>query len=78
MEVYFDEFERYRGQLLSKIPSLTQEYFLENFIGGLPGIRSIIRLLEPSTLEQSLKLARFYEHSQDIQSKKGSSYSLTD
>lgn len=29
VEVYFDEFEKCRGQLLSKIPSLTLEYFLE-------------------------------------------------
>lgn len=36
-----------QGQLLSKIPSLTHEYFLENFIGGLQSeIRGMIRLLE--------------------------------
>ncbi|KAL8101446.1 hypothetical protein AgCh_033370 [Apium graveolens] len=35
VEVYFDEFEKCRCQLLSKIPSLTSEYFMENFIGGL-------------------------------------------
>lgn len=75
VEAYFDEFEKCRGQLLSKIPSLTQEYFLENFVGGLQGeIKGMIRLLEPATLEQALKLARFYEQSQISQTKKGGSY----
>ncbi|KAL8135501.1 hypothetical protein AgCh_010225 [Apium graveolens] len=64
-----------RGQLLSKIPGLTPEYFLENFIGGLQAeIRSMIRLLEPRTLEQALKVARSYEQSQTSQPKKGNSY----
>lgn len=70
VELYFDEFEKCRRNLLNKIPSLTREYFLENFIGGLKSeIRSMFRLLEPSTLEQALKLARFYEHSHPSQPK---------
>lgn len=78
VESYFDEFEKCRGQLLSKIPSLTPEYFLENFIGGLQSeIKSMIRLLEPSTLEQALKLARFYEQSQGSQTRKGGTYRTT-
>lgn len=77
VEQYFDEFEKCRGQLLSKIPSLTSEYFLENFIGGLQiEIRGMIRLLEPSSLEQALKLARFYEQTQLSQPKKTSSYKV--
>lgn len=56
VEEYYDDFERCRGQLLKKIPSLTSEYFLENFVGGLQGdIKGMIRLLEPSTLSQALK-----------------------
>lgn len=75
VEFYFDEFERCRGQLLSKIPSLTQEYFLENLIGSLQSeIKAMIRLLEPTTLEQALNLARFYEQSQHSQSRKGGNY----
>ena len=71
MEEYFDEFEKSRGQLLRKIPSLTPEYFLENFIGGLQTeVRGMIRLLEPSTLEQALRLARSFEHNQANHSKK--------
>lgn len=71
VEAYYDEFEKCRGQLLSKIPSLTNEYFLENFIGGLQTeIKGMIRLLEPSSLEQALKLARFYEHTVVPSSKK--------
>lgn len=34
----------------------------------------MIRLLEPASLEQALKLARFYEQSQTSQTKKGGSY----
>ena len=67
VEDYFDEFEKSRGQLLSKIPSLTPEYFLENFIGGLQAeVRGMIRLLEPSTLEQAFNQAN--------QVKKGNTY----
>lgn len=74
VESYFDDFEKLRGQLLSKIPSLTNEYFLENFIGGLQlEIKSMIRLLEPSNLEQALKLARFYEQSLPATGKRGNS-----
>lgn len=71
VEAYFDDFEKCRGQLLMKIPSLTTEYFLENFIGGLQNdIRGMLRLLEPTTLEQALKLARFYEQTLNSQPKK--------
>lgn len=73
VEAYYDEFEKCRGQLLNKIPSLTNEYFMENFIGGLQTeIRGMIRLLEPSSLEQALKLARHYEQSITPQQKKTS------
>lgn len=73
VEAYYDEFEKCRGQLLDKIPSLTNEYFMENFIGGLQTeIRGMIRLLEPSSLEQALKLARHYEQSITPQQKKTS------
>nr|XP_017218446.1 PREDICTED: uncharacterized protein LOC108195935 [Daucus carota subsp. sativus] len=75
---YFDEFEKCRGQLLSKIPNLTQEYFLENFIRALQAdIRGMISLLEPTTLEQALKLARYYEQTQPNQFKKGAPYKTT-
>lgn len=73
VEAYFDEFEKCRGQLLMKIPSLTAEYFLENFIGGLQGeIKGMLRLLGPATLEQALKLARYYEQTLASQSKRSS------
>lgn len=72
MELYYDEFEKSRGQILKKLPSLTEEYFLENFIGGLQGeIKGMLRLLEPSTLEQALKHARYYEQTLASQPKKG-------
>ena len=71
VEAYFDDFEKCRGQLLMKIPGLTNEYFLENFIGGLQNdIRGMLRLLEPVTLEQALKLARYYEQTLGSQPKK--------
>lgn len=62
VEEYYDEFEKIRGQILKKIPSLTTDYFLENFVGGLnQEIKGMIRLLEPTSLEQALRLARHYE-----------------
>lgn len=76
VEHYYDEFEKCRGQLLRKIPSLTSEYFLENFIGGLQGeIKGMIRLLEPNTLEQALRLARYYESTLNMSSKRSNSFS---
>lgn len=74
VEKYYDEFERCRGQLLKKIPSLTPKYFLENFVGGLQGeIKGMIRLLEPNSLAKALKLARYYEQTLS-KSKKYSGY----
>lgn len=75
VEEYYDEFEKCRGQLLKKIPGLTTEYFLENFVGGLQGeIKGMIRLLEPNNLAQALKLARYYEQTLNSQPKKFSNY----
>ncbi|KAL8123831.1 hypothetical protein AgCh_011723 [Apium graveolens] len=78
VEEYYDEFERCRGQLLQKIPSLTSEYFLENFVVVLQGdIKGMIRLLEPSSLSQALKVARYYEQTLNSQPRKyntGTSY----
>lgn len=71
VEAYYDEFEKIRGQVLMKIPCLTYDYFLENFIGGLnPEIRSMIRLLDPTSLGQPLRLARFYEQTTSVGGKK--------
>lgn len=82
VEAYFDEFKKCKGQLLMKIPGLTNEYFMENFIGGLQvEIKGMLRLLEPTTLEQDLKLARFYEQTLTSQPKRNnyteSSYKAT-
>lgn len=75
VEDYYDEFEKCRGQLPKKIPGLTVEYFLENFIGGLQNeIKGMIRLLEPNSLEQALKLARYYEQTLNAQPKKYNSF----
>lgn len=56
-----------------KIPGLTTEYFVENFVGGLQVeiIKGMLRLLEPTTLEQALKLARFYEQTLVNQPRRG-------
>lgn len=75
VEAYYDEFEKCRGQILKKIPGLTSEYFLENFVGGLQmEIKGMIRLLEPSSLEQALRLARYYEQTLGAQPKRNNSY----
>lgn len=73
VEDYYDEFEKIKGQVLKKLPGLTFEYYLENFVGGLPNdIKGMIRLLEPTSLEQALRLARYYESTLSNQPKKNS------
>lgn len=69
VEDYYDDFEKCIGQLLKKIPSLIPEYFLVNFVGGLQNeIKGMRRLLEPISLAQAIKLARYHEQTLSIQS----------
>lgn len=71
VEEYYDNFEKCRGQVLKKIPNLTDEYFLEILVGGLQSeIKGMIRLLEPTSLEHALKLARYYEQNLSTQPRK--------
>lgn len=70
VEKYYDKVEKYRGQLLKMIPSLTDEYFLE-IIGGFQNeIKEMWRLLDPNHLAQALKLARYYEQTLNNQPKR--------
>lgn len=75
VEQYFDDFEKCRGQLLRKIPTLTSEDFLENFIEGLKGeIMGMIRLSEPTSVELALRLARYYETTLATTTKKSTNF----
>lgn len=48
--------------MLEKIPQLTGDFFLGNFIGGLKDeTKKIVKLLDPDTLSKAYKQAKFYE-----------------
>lgn len=56
---YCDDYEKYKGRLLDKIPQLTEEFFVGNFVGGLKEeTKKIVKLLEPSTLLQAYKQSK--------------------
>ena len=62
LEQYYNEFEGYVVQLREKIPSLTDAYFLESFIGGMQKeIQQDIRILTPKTREAAYQTARYLE-----------------
>lgn len=59
VEDYYAQFEKDRGQLKSKLPLLTEEYFLESLISGLQGeVKDTLRMLGPTSVEQAFKKAR--------------------
>lgn len=59
VEAYYTDFEKYKAQLQEKMPVLTEEFFVESFVGGLKApIQETLLLLNPVTVEQALKLAR--------------------
>ncbi|XP_017241605.1 uncharacterized protein LOC135152094 [Daucus carota subsp. sativus] len=62
MEQYYTEFEGLVGQLKEKIPSLTEEYFLESFIGGMQAeVQQVLRILTPKSREEAYKKAKYLE-----------------
>ncbi|XP_074379422.1 uncharacterized protein LOC141720727 isoform X1 [Apium graveolens] len=61
VEHYFDQFEKLMEQLKRKMPTLTEEFFVESFVGGLhKEVKEVMRLLEPTTVEQAFKRAKYY------------------
>nr|XP_017233486.1 PREDICTED: uncharacterized protein LOC108207560 [Daucus carota subsp. sativus] len=62
MEQYYTEFEGMVGQLKEKIPSLTEEYFLESFIGGMQAeVQQVLKILTPKSREEAYKKAKYLE-----------------
>nr|XP_017226343.1 PREDICTED: uncharacterized protein LOC108202460 [Daucus carota subsp. sativus] len=61
VDLYFDEFEKCKEQLRGRMPELTEEYFVESFIGGLQDqIRDTVRMLAPSSIDQAYRQAKQY------------------
>ena len=62
VEQYYTEFEGLVGQLKEKIPSLTEEYFLDSFIGGMQAeVQQVFRILTPKSREEAYKKAKYLE-----------------
>lgn len=48
VNLYFAQFEKYQEQLREKMPSLTEAFFVESFIGGLQSpIKETLKLMAP-------------------------------
>ena len=61
VDLYFDEFEKCKEQLRGRMPELTEEYFVESFIGGLQDqIRDTVRMLAPSSIDQAYRQSKQY------------------
>lgn len=61
VEHYFGLFERLMEQLKGRMPSLTEEFFVESFMGGLQkDIKEVVRLVETNSVDQAYKKARYY------------------
>lgn len=59
IELYFDQFEKYQEQLKGRMPDLTEEYFVECFVGGLQDkIKETLKLLAPLTVDQAYRQAK--------------------
>lgn len=51
VNAYYDELERQKGRLLEKLPHLTEDFIVGNFIGGLKDeTKKLAKLLDPETL----------------------------
>ncbi|XP_026452244.1 uncharacterized protein LOC113352661 [Papaver somniferum] len=62
VEEYFQIFEQLKALMISKNPSLDEEYFIVSFISGLkPEISNSVRLHNPTSLSQDFFLARLQE-----------------
>nr|CAD1833683.1 unnamed protein product [Ananas comosus var. bracteatus] len=64
VEEYQEQFEELRSRLLTTKSQFAPEFFLSSFLSGLKKeIRSAVKMLYPSTLEQAYEQARLQEQS---------------
>jgi len=65
VEDYLEKFEELKALLLQNMP-LPDEYFVSSFIGGLkPHLKPFVKALNPKTLEDAIRFARFHEDTGD-------------
>lgn len=59
---YVDKFEALRGLALTENPTLSDGYFVSNFVSGLQDrTKKMLKLLEPTDLSQAYKKAKQHE-----------------
>lgn len=62
IESYLDEFEDLKSDVLETHHSLSDEFILDSFIGGLkPGIKPFVKAFKPATLSAAVEFARLQE-----------------
>ncbi|XP_074303743.1 uncharacterized protein LOC141638224 [Silene latifolia] len=74
LEDYVDKFESLKAFMLQKNKCLTENYFVESFVGGLkPSLKPFVRAFQPVTIAKALELARLQEENLSIKFNKFSS-----
>lgn len=64
IEECLDEFEEMRALLMQKNHLLSDEFFLESFIGGMKAsIKPFVRAFKPKTISEAVEFARLQEES---------------
>lgn len=59
VDLYLSQFEKFQEQIREKMPFLTDDYFVECFIGGLQAeIREALKMLNPGTVVQAYRVAK--------------------
>jgi len=65
VEEYLEKFEELKALLMQNMP-LPDEYFVSSFIGGLkPQLKPFVKALDPKSLEDAIRFARFHEDTGD-------------
>lgn len=61
-----EKFEELKAVLLCKNSHLDESYFVSSFISGLKwGLKSMVRLTRPNTLDDAIEIAQFQEQTVD-------------
>ncbi|XP_027088658.1 uncharacterized protein [Coffea arabica] len=70
VEEYQERFEELKTLMMIKNPHLDEEYFISSFISGLKDeIKTMIRMLRPTTLSQTFEMATLQEDALRLQTR---------
>ncbi|KAK9671838.1 hypothetical protein RND81_12G058100 [Saponaria officinalis] len=71
IDAYVDEFECLRGLMLQRNPNLSDDFFLDNFVGGIKtSLKPFVRAFKPTSMAEAIEYARLQEESLHVSSVK--------